>query len=149
MEEPKEFRKCILLIDDDRSIVRILEIVLQREGYAVLTAFDGSEGVQKACEEKPDLIILDVVMPGMDGYEVCQCLQARRDTAAIPVIMLTAKGDIDSLPSSPEMQSVYLDRLDERMEGFEAGAVGFLSKPILAKEVIAQVKKVPDLFGLV
>ena len=96
-----------------------------------------------ACKEKPDLIILDVVMPGMDGYEVCRCLQARRDTAAIPVIMLTAKGDIDSLPSSPEMQSVYLDRLDERMEGFEAGAVGFLSKPILAKEVIAQVKKVP------
>lgn len=127
----------ILVVDDNRSVVRIIQVLLQKEGFEVLTAFDGLEALQKAQEEKPDLIILDVVMPKMDGYEVCRLLQDDPDTAAIPVLMLTVKGQVDD----PDLDERALDTgIQERMDGYEAGAIEFLSKPIKAKELLDRVK---------
>ena len=127
----------ILVVDDNRSLVRIIQGLLQKEGFEVLTAFDGLEALQKAREEKPDLIILDVVMPRMDGYEVCRLLQDDPDTAAIPVLILTVKGQVDD----PDLDDQALkSRIQEQMDGYEAGAVEFLSKPIKAKELLDRVK---------
>lgn len=127
----------ILVVDDNRSVVRIIQVLLQKEGFEVLTAFDGPEALHKAREKKPDLIILDVVMPRMDGYEVCRLLQDDPDTAAIPVLMLTVKGQVDG----PDLDEQALETgIRERMEGYEAGAVEFLSKPIKAKELLERVK---------
>lgn len=129
----------ILVIDDNRAVVKIIEGVLQRQGYEVLAAFDGEEGLEKARKGKPDLIILDIVMPGMDGYQVCRRLQRDRATALIPVLMLTVKGQINEEPRPWEKRDQY-SRIQERIKGFEAGAVEFLSKPVTAKELIERVK---------
>ena len=127
----------ILVVDDNHSIVRLIEALLQKDGFEVLTALDGLEGLQKAREEKPDLIILDIVMPRMDGYEVSRLLQGDPDTAAIPVLMLTVKGQVDD----PSLDDDALEAgIREQMEGYEAGAVEFLSKPIKAKELLHRVK---------
>jgi two-component system cell cycle response regulator len=127
----------ILVVDDNRSLVRIMQGLLQKEGYEILTAFDGLEGLQKAQKEKPDLVILDVVMPKMDGYEVCRLLQGKPDTAAMPVLMLTIKGQVED----PDLDDHALETgIRERMDGYEAGAVEFLSKPIKAKELLDRVK---------
>jgi len=130
---------CILVVDDNRSVVRIIEVLLQREGFETLTAFDGLEGLQKAREEKPDLIILDIVMPRMDGYEVCRLRQDDADTASIPVLMLTVMGQLDDPTLDDQAIKTHVR---ERMEGFEAGAVDFLSKPIKARELLDRVKTV-------
>jgi DNA-binding response OmpR family regulator len=127
----------ILVVDDNHSIVRLVEALLQREGFEVLTAFDGLEGLQKAREEKPDLIILDIIMPRMDGYEVARLLQDSPDTAAIPILMLTVKGQVDDPSLGDDVLKVGVQ---ERMDGYEAGAVEFLSKPIRAKELLSRVK---------
>jgi DNA-binding response OmpR family regulator len=127
----------ILVVDDNRSIVRLIEALLQKEGFEVFTAFDGLEGLQKARDEKPDLIILDIIMPRMDGYEVSRLLQDSPDTAAIPILMLTVKGQVDD----PSLGDDALEAgVRERMDGYEAGAVEFLSKPIKAKELLDRVK---------
>ena len=128
---------CILVVDDNRSVVRIIEVLLQREGFETLTAFDGLEGLQKAREEKPDLIILDIVMPRMDGYEVCRLLQDDADTASIPILMLTVMGQLDDPTLDDQAIKTHVR---ERMKGFEAGAVDFLSKPIKAKELLDRVR---------
>ncbi|MBL7182977.1 MAG: response regulator [Anaerolineae bacterium] len=127
----------ILVVDDDRSMVWIIEALLRKEGFEVLTAFDGLEGLRKAREEKPNLIILDIVMPRMGGYEVCRLLQDDPDTAAIPVLMLSVKGYIDD-PSLDDQ--VIESRIQEQMDGFDAGAVDFLSKPIKARELLKRVR---------
>ena len=127
----------ILVVDDNRSIVRLIEVLLRREGFEVITAFDGLEGFQKAQEEKPDLVILDIVMPKMDGYEVSRLLQDDPDTATIPILMLTVKGQVDD-PSLDE--DALKTGIQERMEGYEAGAIEFLSKPIKAKELLSRVR---------
>jgi DNA-binding response OmpR family regulator len=134
-------KRRILVVDDNHSVVKLLELVLQKEGYTVLSAFDGLEGYQAACREKPDLILLDVIMPEMDGYEVCRRLQAREDTENIPVIFLTVKGDVDGV-TSRQKKWIISQRIQERIEGFQAGAIEFLCKPIVAKEVLKQVKQV-------
>jgi len=81
----------VLVVDDERHIVRLIQVNLEREGYQVLTAFDGKDGLQKAKTERPDLVVLDVMMPYMDGFEVLKSMKADPVTAEIPVIMLTAK----------------------------------------------------------
>ncbi len=127
----------ILVVDDNHSIVRTIKALLQKEGFEVLTAFDGLEGLRKAREEKPNLIVLDIVMPRMDGYEVCRLLQDSPDTAAIPVLMLTVKGYIDD----PSLDDQAIEsRIQEQMNGFDAGAVDFMSKPIKAKELLERVR---------
>ena len=130
----------ILVIDDNRSLVRVIEGVLQRQGYEVLTAFDGVEGFEKAKKEKPDLIILDIVMPKMDGYEACRHLQRNPATAGIPILMLTVKGQVNEV-ANPEDQRDYYARIRERLAGFDAGALEFLSKPVTAKELVKQVQR--------
>ena len=127
----------ILVVDDNHSIVRLIGALLQKDGFEVLAAFDGLEGLQKAREEKPDLIVLDIVMPRMDGYEVSRLLQNSPATAAIPILMLTVNGQVDD----PSLDDDALRAgIRERMDGYEAGAVEFLSKPIKAKELLDRVR---------
>ena len=129
----------ILVIEDNRSLVRLYESILTRKGYDVLAAFNGEEGLQKAREEKPDLIILDIIMPKMDGYEVCRHLRRDPATAAIPVLMLTRKGSLDDSGSSGAQWS-YDPHVQERLEGFRVEAHDFVTKPVAAKELLKRVK---------
>jgi two-component system cell cycle response regulator len=126
----------ILVIDDNRSLVRIIARLLQKEGFEVLTAFDGQDGLAKAHQERPDLIIMDVVMPKLNGYEVCQRLQSAPDTAAIPVLLLTVKGQLNPDADEHTLESC----VQEQIAGFEAGAADFLSKPVRAKELLDRVR---------
>ncbi len=126
----------ILVVDDNRSVVNIIEGVLRRAGYRVLTAFDGEEGLRMAQLEKPDLVILDIVMPNMDGYEVCRRLRDGAHTSSIPTIMLTVKGQVDD----PTLGRADIDsRIQERMTGFDVGALDFLSKPVKAAELLDRI----------
>ncbi len=127
----------ILVIDDRERMVKIVQRILEKEGYEVLTAFDGLEGLRKAQEKKPNLIILDIIMPRMDGYEVCRRLRSDPDTAGIPILLLTVKGQLDE----PDIDDETLDaRLQERNVGFEAGAIEFLSKPVTMEELLDRVR---------
>ena len=83
--------KKILVVDDERDIVDILAAFLKHEGYNVISAFDGEEGAYKAISEKPDLVIMDVMMPKVDGFGGVKIIKAQKETASIPIIMLTAK----------------------------------------------------------
>ena len=127
----------ILVVDDNRSLVRVMERVLEKEGFEVLTAFDGPEALQKARAQKPDLIILDIVMPEMDGYEVCRHLHRDPDTARIAVLMLT-RLDLRRFTSDDE----------ERIEHFEAGAIDYLTKPITAEKLLDRLRGLLRLSGL-
>jgi two-component system alkaline phosphatase synthesis response regulator PhoP len=128
----------ILVVDDNRSLVRVMAGVLQKSGFHVFTAFDGEEALRVARLERPDLIVLDIVMPKLDGYEVCRRLQSDPATAAIPILMLSVKGQVDD----PGLDAASIEaRLEERMAGFDAGALDFLSKPIRAGELLERVNK--------
>ena len=115
-------RDLVLVADDDRDIVRFLEVNLVIEGIDVVTAHDGRDALAKALELRPNLILLDVMMPGMDGYQVCAELRADPRCARIPVIMLTAK-------------SLQNDRL----VGLNAGADDYVTKPFEPLELVARV----------
>ena len=119
--------KKILAVDDERHIVRLVEVNLARAGYQVVTAFDGREALQKVESEKPDLIVLDVMMPYMDGFEVLRNLKANPDTREIPVIMLTAKAqDADVF------------------RGWQSGVDCYLTKPFNPMELLTFVKRIFD-----
>lgn len=129
----------ILCVDDDRPTVTIISGVLKKEDYDVEIALNGKEGLEKARGFKPDLILLDIMMPGMDGYEVCRHLQDDPETAKIGVIMLTAKGGVDD----PDRESyVVAGKVKDRLKGFDSGALEFLTKPVKAKELTQRVKAV-------
>jgi pilus assembly protein CpaE len=113
----------ILIIDDDLDTLRLVGLMLQRQGYQIAAAANGSQGLTKALEERPDLILLDVMMPDMDGYEVTRRLRKNPTTAAIPVLMFTAK-----------------TQLDDKVTGFEVGADDYLTKPTHPTELQAHVK---------
>jgi DNA-binding response OmpR family regulator len=113
----------ILIIDDDLDTLKLVGIALQRQGYEIMAASNGRQGVIQAEEELPDLILLDVMMPEMDGYEVARRLRANEDTATIPILMFTAKA-----------------QLDDKVTGFEVGADDYLTKPTHPTELIAHVK---------
>ena len=83
--------KKILVVDDEANIVKALQIRLEREGYIIVSAYDGESAIEKAKEEKPDLIIMDIIMPNMDGLQACEILKKDSLTQNIPIIMLTAK----------------------------------------------------------
>jgi CheY-like chemotaxis protein len=125
----------ILVIDDREPTVRAVKRILEKADYEVSTASDGVTGLQKAVEEKPDLIILDIVMPGIDGYEVCRRLRSDPHTADIAVLMLTGKGRLDCDDAELE------EHVQEQIEGYDAGAVEFLTKPIRAKALLDGVKR--------
>jgi adenylate cyclase len=116
-------RDKILVVDDTAVNVKLLADLLGAKGYAVVTAASGKEALEKVEAERPDLVLLDVMMPGMTGYEVCQKLREAEATAMLPVVMVTA-----------------LDPTQERVKGIEAGADDFLSKPINQPELLARVR---------
>ena len=117
--------KKILACDDERHIVRLIQVNLERAGYTVLTAFDGTEALRKVDADKPDLIVLNVMMPKMDGFEVLKRLQANPETRDIPVIMLTAKAqDADVF------------------RGWSSGVSAYLTKPFNPLELITFVKRI-------
>ena len=128
-------KQRILVVDDRERIVKAIQRVLEKEGYEVVTALDGATGLEKAIQERPDLIILDIMMPGMDGYEVCRRLQRHPQTARIPVLILTGKGRLDY--GGPRLRK----RVQEQVEGYDAGATEFLTKPVSGSELIKRVKR--------
>jgi adenylate cyclase len=113
----------ILVVDDTPQNVRLLEQLLKASGYEPVSALSGPEALEKLAATQPDLVLLDVVMPNMSGYEVCRAIRANVATALLPVVMVTA-----------------LDPSEERLKGIEAGADDFLSKPINQPELLARVK---------
>ncbi len=117
--------KNILVVDDERHIVRLVEVNLQRAGYNVETAYDGVEALEKVKASKPDMLVLDVMMPRMDGFEVLQNLQADPDTADIPVIMLTAKAQDADI-----------------FKGWQSGVSSYLTKPFNPRELLTFVERI-------
>ena len=115
--------KKILVVDDEQSIVTLLQYNLQQAGYEVITAMDGQEGKDLAISERPDLIVLDLMLPKLDGIEVCK--QLRQQKIATPILMLTAKDD--------EFDKVL---------GLELGADDYMTKPFSPREVVARVKAI-------
>lgn len=113
----------ILIIDDDVDTLRLVGLMLQRQGYQIVAASNGTQGLAKALEERPDLILLDVMMPDMDGYEVTRRLRKNPATEAIPILMFTAK-----------------TQLDDKVTGFEVGADDYLTKPTHPTELQAHVR---------
>src|SRR6266487_6007873 len=121
-QQPARERHLVLIADDDRDIARFLEVNLRLEGFDVTCAHDGNDALAKALELEPNLILLDVMMPGMDGFEVCSKLRADPRGLDVPVIMLTAK-------------SMSNDRTD----GFSVGADDYVTKPFEPMELVARV----------
>jgi len=111
--------KKILVVDDDKNICELLNIYLKNEGYEVFFAYDGSDAVNKAKEEKPDLIVLDVMMPIINGWEACKLIRQFTD---VPIIMLTA-----------------LDTLENKVQGLNIGADDYIVKPFEPVEVLARI----------
>ena len=114
--------KKILIVEDEANIRELLRLYLEREGYTVLEAENGVEGIKKWKSDKPDMLLLDVMMPVMDGWEVCREIRAESD---VPIIMLTAKGETA-----------------DRVSGLEMGADDYVVKPLEMPEVIARVRAV-------
>ena len=112
----------VLIVEDDRNIAELLQLYLEKEGYAVITAEDGGKGLEKFRTIKPDLVLLDVMMPVMDGWAVCKAIRAESQT---PIIMLTAKGETD-----------------DKVSGLKSGADDYITKPFEMKEVLARIEAV-------
>ena len=113
--------KTILIVEDEQNIVDILSFNLGREGYDTLEALDGPTGLQLALEQNPDLILLDLMLPGMDGFEVCR--RIREAGSSVPIVMLTAR-----------------EEEDDKVRGLELGADDYITKPFKNRELIARVK---------
>lgn len=118
-------KESVLIVEDDPDIVELLQYTLEREGYPVLIARDGEKGLSEARRRKPGLIVLDLMLPGLDGLEVCRTLKADDSTRSIPVVMLTAKG---------EESDVVL--------GLEFGADDYMRKPFSPRELVARIRAV-------
>jgi len=115
----------ILVVDDDHDTLRLVGLMLQRQGYKIIASNNGAQALALAQSEKPDLILLDVMMPDMDGYEVTRRLRNNPNTNAIPIIMFTAK-----------------TLVDDKVQGFESGVDDYLTKPTQPRELFAHVKAV-------
>ncbi len=116
--------KKILVIEDDPATSRLVDYSLRHEGYQVICAANGLEGIRKVRTEAPDLVILDVMLPGMDGFEICHRLRAEPATAGLPILMFSAKAqEID------------------KNTGLKVGADDYLSKPAAPSEIVSTVKK--------
>ena len=112
----------ILVVDDEIYIVHILDFSLGMEGYEVLTALDGEQALERLKSDKPDLIVLDIMMPKVDGYEVCRAIKANPETQHIPVILLSAKGR----------------NVDQKM-GFDVGADDYITKPFSPRKLVERI----------
>jgi len=118
----------ILVVDDEVNITQILEFSMGAEGYEVITASNGEEAIDKARKEQPDLIILDIMMPRIDGYEACRILKANPLTKNIPVVLLTAKGR----------------DVDKRL-GYEVGATDYIVKPFSPNKLLERINELLSL----
>jgi len=116
-------KKKLLVVDDELETLRLLEFTLRRKGYEVFTARNGTEALEKVQQERPDLIILDVMMPDMDGLEVCRRLRAMPQTARLPILMLSALG-----------------RPSDKVTGLRTGADDYIAKPVHLEELLARVE---------
>ncbi len=117
--------QTILVVDDDLDTLTLIGLTLQRRGFTVLKAQSGPEALEKLQAGLPDLMILDVMMPNMDGYEVCRAVKADPRTAHLPIVMLTAKAQTAS-----------------QLEGFRAGAVDYITKPVHPQDLVARIASV-------
>ena len=118
-------KQKILVVDDEPEAVELVEFNLKQAGYAVSTATDGAEALKKARSQTPDMILLDVMLPEMDGFEICKTLRLETSTARTPILMLTAKAsEID------------------RVLGLELGADDYLTKPFSPRELLLRIKKI-------
>jgi len=114
--------KTVLVVEDDRNISQLLQMYLHREGYTVHAAYDGGEAMTLFDKVQPDLVLLDLMLPVLDGWGVCRAIRQRGDT---PIIMLTAKGE-----------------LDDKVHGLKQGADDYITKPFEMREVLARVEAV-------
>lgn len=114
----------ILIVEDEPNIVVPLQFIMEENGYEISVAFTGEEAVQKLSEEKPDLILLDIMLPGMDGYELCQMIRQKPDWKDIRIIFLTALG-----------------READMAKGLALEADAYITKPFSNKEVVAKVNE--------
>ncbi len=115
----------ILIIDDDIDTLKLVGIMLERKGFTIIASTTGKKGIQLAQKELPDLIILDIMIPDIDGYEVARTIRSTPGTEAIPIIMFTAKSQVD-----------------DKVEGLEAGADAYITKPARPRELFAQVNSI-------
>lgn len=115
----------ILIVDDEMDTLSLVAMMLESKGYQIVTAWNGEKALQIAQQERPNLILLDTMMPGMDGFEVTRQLRQSKATQDIPIIIFSAKTGID-----------------DRVQGLESGADAYLTKPISARELIAHIKAV-------
>jgi DNA-binding response OmpR family regulator len=118
-------KKNVLVVDDEIGALTLIGIMLERGGFTVLKAKDADAALAVLDQNTPDLIILDVMMPGTDGIELCKMIRHRGDTMGIPVLILSARGDADSV-----------------MRGMEAGANDYLPKPILHHDLVSKVRSI-------
>lgn len=117
-------KKKVLVVDDEPDIVQFIKMILEDEGFSVVEAFDGEDAINKANAESPGVVLLDINMPRIDGYQICQLLKNDERTRAIPVIMVTAR----------------TQKID-KYRGEKAGADGYITKPFQTSELIASVKR--------
>ena len=117
-------QKRILLIDDHQTVFRLLEAIVRIKGYQLIYADSGQQGIVMARQEQPDMILLDVMMPDIDGFKVCQYLKENEGTKAIPVMFLTARGSEGDLET-----------------GRKAGADGFMTKPFQTIDVLKKIEQ--------
>ncbi|MGH7726247.1 MAG: response regulator [Candidatus Eiseniibacteriota bacterium] len=115
----------ILVVDDEIYIVHILDFSLGMEGYEVVTALDGEQALERVAEQKPDLIVLDIMMPKLDGYETCKALKSQPETKDIPIILLSAKG-----------------RNVDQKTGFEVGADDYITKPFSPRKLVERINAI-------
>ena len=122
-------RAKILLVDDDPDFIEATRTVLETQPYEVLTALSGEEGLKKAKEEKPDLVLLDIIMPGVDGFQVCQQLKKDPQLSQIPVIMITS------------FSEKYMETSIGLSQGLSLEAEDFIDKPVAPTELLIRVDK--------
>ena len=116
-------KKRILIVDDQKDIVELIRFKLENEGFECLVAFDGEEGLQKAKKEDPDLILMDIMMPKINGYQVCRLLKSDENYKNIPIIMLSAK-----------------DQESDKFWGKESGADDYITKPFEFEELFQKIQ---------
>ena len=113
----------VLIVDDNTQNIQVLAKIIEEEGYDLAVAMNGEEALEFLDRESPDMILLDVMMPGMDGFEVCKRIKRQENLADIPVIFLTARGETDDI-----------------VKGFDAGGVDYVVKPFNNRELLARVR---------
>jgi DNA-binding response OmpR family regulator len=116
-------KKKILVVDDSRTALFMVTTILRKERYELVTASDGEQALEMAAAERPDLILMDVIMPRKTGFEACRELKRREDTKAIPVILVTTRGEGENVEA-----------------GFQSGCNDYVTKPINAQELLTKVR---------